>query len=342
MNMNARYEKLLNEVQLIMEQLVDTLKRQGKEHKEVEEACLQWCSSIQHLLDWLSDTEKTLLAQSASPADVRQLEEQLEEQKRFTKAVYERKKPVEVMLLESKQFLKGSGQLLSPTKKAELDTKMSMLEARWGRLQAELDNRYMRLVRIHEKLTKFEELLHPFLAWLKRAEDQGSAILLNVKDVQRAQDKLIIHKHFVDDVKEHEKDLKEVNQSGEDFLHEAKVFHAELERSVATLESADVKSPSQSIPDPNEKSWVLENKLADINERYNRLLLLLSEQGTILDRSWRQLREYDGQASQVLPWLNSAEDRLGRYMAQPVKSDPATIRQQIDELKVTHSFGFYS
>ena len=35
MNMNARYEKLLNEVQLIMEELVETLKRQGKEHKEV-------------------------------------------------------------------------------------------------------------------------------------------------------------------------------------------------------------------------------------------------------------------------------------------------------------------
>lgn len=49
-----------------------------------------------------------------------------------------------------------------------------------------------------------------------------------------------------------------------------KVFHAELERSVATLESADVKSPTQVILDPNEKSWVLENKLADINERYNR------------------------------------------------------------------------
>lgn len=48
---------------------------------QIEEACLQWCSSIQHLLDWLSDTEKTLLAQSASPADVKQLEEQIEEQK---------------------------------------------------------------------------------------------------------------------------------------------------------------------------------------------------------------------------------------------------------------------
>ena len=80
--------------------------------------------------------------------------------------MYERKRPVEVMLLESKQFLKGSGQLLSPTRKAELDTKMSILEERWGRLQADLDNRYMRLVLIHEKLTKFEELLHPFLVWL--------------------------------------------------------------------------------------------------------------------------------------------------------------------------------
>lgn len=35
MSMNARYEKLLNEVQLVMEQLVETLKSQGKEHKEV-------------------------------------------------------------------------------------------------------------------------------------------------------------------------------------------------------------------------------------------------------------------------------------------------------------------
>ena len=31
-------------------------------------------------------------------------------------------------------------------------------------------------------------------AWLKKAEDQGSAILLDAKDLQRAQDKLLIHK----------------------------------------------------------------------------------------------------------------------------------------------------
>lgn len=42
MNMNARYEKLLNEVQLIMEQFVDTLKRQGKEHKEVCFTVISW------------------------------------------------------------------------------------------------------------------------------------------------------------------------------------------------------------------------------------------------------------------------------------------------------------
>lgn len=68
-----------------------------------------------------------------------------------------------------------------------------------------------------------------------------------------------------------------------------------------------------------------------------RLLLLLSEQGTILDRSCRQLREYDSQASQVLPWLNTAEDTLARYMAQPIKPDPTAIKQQISDLQVTGS-----
>ena len=48
MNINTRYEKLLNEVQLIMEDVVDNLKRQGKEHKEVRflsrrGLTLVWC-----------------------------------------------------------------------------------------------------------------------------------------------------------------------------------------------------------------------------------------------------------------------------------------------------------
>lgn len=41
MSMNARYEKLLNEVQLAMENLVETLKRHGKEHKEVSRCLSQ-------------------------------------------------------------------------------------------------------------------------------------------------------------------------------------------------------------------------------------------------------------------------------------------------------------
>ena len=51
MNINTRYEKLLNEVQLIMEDVVDNLKRQGKEHKEVRflsrrGLVLLWCRWI--------------------------------------------------------------------------------------------------------------------------------------------------------------------------------------------------------------------------------------------------------------------------------------------------------
>lgn len=40
---------------------------------------------------------------------------------------------------------------------------MVSLEIRWIRLQRESDNRYRRLVVIHEKLSTFEEVLQPFV-----------------------------------------------------------------------------------------------------------------------------------------------------------------------------------
>lgn len=82
---------------------------------------------------------------------------------KLTKAIYERKQPLETTLQQSERFLESTAEQLPPSQKSELDSKMTSLEARWNKLQSELDNRYMRLVVIHEKLTRFEELLHPFL-----------------------------------------------------------------------------------------------------------------------------------------------------------------------------------
>jgi len=86
---------------------------------------------------------------------------------KLTKAIYERKQPIETTLQQSEKFLESTAEQLPPSQKSELDNKMTSLEARWNKLQSELDNRYMRLVLIHEKLTKFEELLHPFLVSLQ-------------------------------------------------------------------------------------------------------------------------------------------------------------------------------
>lgn len=64
-----------------MEKVVLLMKRHGIEHKEVEKACVGWCSSIQKLLDWVNEMEKAVAEQSGTPADVKQIEEQIEEQK---------------------------------------------------------------------------------------------------------------------------------------------------------------------------------------------------------------------------------------------------------------------
>lgn len=81
LEIKERYERLLLDVQKLMERLVLVLKSQGREHKDVEDACLNWCVIIEQLLDWVSETEKCLAVQSASPDDVKQIEEQIEQQK---------------------------------------------------------------------------------------------------------------------------------------------------------------------------------------------------------------------------------------------------------------------
>ena len=86
--------------------------------------------------------------------------------------------------------------------------------------------------------------------------------------------------------------------------------------------------------DAQEQSWALENKLSDINERYNRLLILLSEKGSVLNQSWLQLRDYHIKINQLVPWLSSCEHRLAIIMQNPSGKDGEDANTKLKELKV--------
>ena len=84
-------------------------------------------------------------------------------EQKISKDVLASQQPVENTLRQGRRFLEGNTDFLPTSARSELDTKMVSLEIRWMRLQRESDNRYRRLVVIHEKLSTFEEVLHPFV-----------------------------------------------------------------------------------------------------------------------------------------------------------------------------------
>lgn len=88
--------------------------------------------------------------------------------------------------------------------------------------------------------------------------------------------------------------------------------------------------------DAQEQSWALENKLSDINERYNRLLILLSEKGSVLNQSWLQLRDYHIKVNQLQPWLSSCEHRLALIMQKPTGKEGEDTNTKFSELKVVY------
>lgn len=106
----------------------------------------------------------------------------------------------------------------------------------------------------------------------------------------------------------------------------------ELENYVTAVEKPELLEGV--AKDAQEQSWALENKLSDINERYNRLLILLSEKGSVLNQSWLQLREYHIKVNELLPWLSACEHKLALMMQDPTGSDSEDIGVKLGELKV--------
>ena len=108
----------------------------------------------------------------------------------------------------------------------------------------------------------------------------------------------------------------------------------ELENYVTAVEKPELLEGV--AKDAQEQSWTLENKLSDINERYNRLLILLSEKGSVLNQSWLQLREYHIKVNKLLPWLSASEHKLALMMQNRDGNEPEDVGEKLAELKVRH------
>lgn len=135
------------------------------------------------------------------------------------------------------------------------------------------------------------------------------------------------------DVQNKESDLSKVNNHGEAFLAEAKAFQKELETYLAS-----VPDPLSSSATASSQTWVLEQKLHDINERYRKLLRTLSFKENLIIESIQKHQDYQHKVQIFLPWLADAERHLAREMHEQSPTDAKRLQRKIENVKVSKLF----
>uniref|UniRef100_A0A7M5WLK9 KASH domain-containing protein n=1 Tax=Clytia hemisphaerica TaxID=252671 RepID=A0A7M5WLK9_9CNID len=233
--------------------------------------------------------------------------------------------------MDDESFVSSSTELTSEDR-VGIQAKLLSLELRWAKLQWECEGRNMRLQTIHDLLTDYERAIAPFMVWLQKAELQAENFNVNGIDLESVQDIYRRHQTFVKEVRKKEGDLTKVNNHGEAFLAEAKAFQKELETYLASI-----PDPLSSQASASSQTWVLEQKLHEINERYRKLIRTLSFKETLINESIAKHQEYLHKVQSFLPWLADAERHLAREIHEQVPSDAKRLQKKIDNVKRFHS-----
>ncbi|XP_065062306.1 titin-like isoform X4 [Rhopilema esculentum] len=314
-------------IDLILEEIVEEEEQFSGDGTEAEEKAKEWGEKCEALLDFIEKAEVKLAKQEFK------FNEGLETDKEYFEnlltEVHEQEDNVDLTVGRGRRFLQGARSKLTPELRLNLESKMTALELRWAKLQSECEGRNQKLDMIHGMLMKFEGTLNPFMTWLQSAEEQAACFHINAPDSESVRELMKKHQQFVDAVKRREVDLQKVNHHGEAFLAEAKAFQKELENYLASVPEAISSAVGSSG-----QTWVLEQKLHNINDRYRKLIRAIHFKGNLLNESLQKHLEYDEKVNNFMPWLVDIERKFTKESQEAVPSDSKKILKRIEVIKV--------
>ena len=82
------------------------------------------------------------------------------------------------------------------------------------------------------------------------------------------------------------------------------------------------------------QTWVLEQKLHTINDRFRKLIRAIHFKGNLLNESLQKHIEYEEKVNSFMPLLMDIEKRFTKEYQEAIPSDAKKIQKRIDAVKV--------
>ncbi|XP_041872225.1 dystonin isoform X16 [Corvus kubaryi] len=286
--LNQRWQNLLEKTEQRKQQLDSALIQAQGFHGEVED-----------LQQWLTDTERQLLASKPVGGLPETAREQLNAHMELC-AAFEAKEETYKCLMQ-----KGQQMLARCPESAETNVEQDInnLKEKWESVQTKLSERKTKLEEALNLAMEFHNSLQDFINWLTQAEQTLTAASRPSLILDTVLFQIDEHKVFATEVNSHRDQIIELEKTGTHL----KYF-----------------SQKQDVV-------LIKNLLISVQSRWEKVVQRLVERGRALDDARKRAKQFHEAWHKLMEWLEESEKSLDSDLE--IANDPDKIKMQLAQHK---------
>ncbi|XP_032538441.1 dystonin isoform X25 [Chiroxiphia lanceolata] len=286
--LNQRWQNLLEKTEQRKQQLDSALIQAQGFHGEVED-----------LQQWLTDTERQLLASKPVGGLPETAREQLNAHMELCAAFEAKEETYKCLMQKGQQMLARCPE----TAETNVEQDINNLKEKWESVQTKLSERKTKLEEALSLATEFHNSLQDFINWLTQAEQTLTAASRPSLILDTVLFQIDEHKVFATEVNSHRDQIIELDKTGTHL----KYF-----------------SQKQDVV-------LIKNLLISVQSRWEKVVQRLVERGRALDDARKRAKQFHEAWHKLMEWLEESEKSLDSDLE--IANDPDKIKMQLAQHK---------
>ncbi|XP_005044216.1 PREDICTED: dystonin isoform X5 [Ficedula albicollis] len=286
--LNQRWQNLLEKTEQRKQQLDSALIQAQGFHGEVED-----------LQQWLTDTERQLLASKPVGGLPETAREQLNAHMELCAAFEAKEETYKCLMQKGQQMLARCPESVETNVEQDINN----LKEKWESVQTKLSERKTKLEEALNLAMEFHNSLQDFINWLTQAEQTLTAASRPSLILDTVLFQIDEHKVFATEVNSHRDQIIELDKTGTHL----KYF-----------------SQKQDVV-------LIKNLLISVQSRWEKVVQRLVERGRALDDARKRAKQFHEAWHKLMEWLEESEKSLDSDLE--IANDPDKIKMQLAQHK---------
>ncbi|XP_036086395.1 dystonin isoform X18 [Rousettus aegyptiacus] len=286
--LNQRWQNVLEKTEQRKQQLDSALRQAKGFHGEIED-----------LQQWLTDTERHLLASKPLGGLPETAREQLNAHMEICAAFDVKEKTYKSLMQKGQQMLARCPK----SAETNIDQDINNLKEKWESVETKLNERKTKLEEALNLAMEFHNSLQDFINWLTQAEQTLNVASRPSLILDTVLFQIDEHKVFANEVNSHREQIIELDKTGTHL----KYF-----------------SQKQDVV-------LIKNLLISVQSRWEKVVQRLVERGRSLDDARKRAKQFHEAWSKLMEWLEESERSLDSELE--IANDPDKIKTQLAQHK---------